>query len=97
MTDIELTTEQQEMIERLAGLFYTPQQIAVMIDVTPCTFVTFCKMEESIAYRLYWKGYYEAELAFREQVKKLANLGSSPAQTLLANIINQSKMDRYNH
>lgn len=96
MIDIQLSTEQQEILEHLAGLFYTPKQIAIMLEVDVKLFVMCCEMEESIAYRLYWKGYYQAEMEFREKVKTLAKLGSSPAQTLLAGIIAQCKMDKHN-
>lgn len=96
MNDIQLSDEQKELLEHLAGLFYTPKQIAIILEVDVKEFMMLCEMPDSIAYRLYWKGYYQAEMEFREKVKTLAKLGSSPAQTLLAGIISQCKMDKHN-
>jgi len=39
-------------------------------------------------------GWYESEKKFRENIVKLSNMGSSPAQTLLARIIEESKLNR---
>ena len=91
---MELNSEQIAQIEYLAGLFYTPKQIAVMIDVSVRDFSVEIQIEDSAIHRAYWKGWYEADLEFREAVKRLSTLGSSPAQTMIAKMIEESKMQR---
>ena len=91
---MELTPELKAQIEKLAGLFYVPRQIAVMLDIPVADFMVEMAIETTDIYRAFWKGYYEADLKFREEVSRLAHLGSSPAQTLLAKMIEESKMQR---
>ena len=57
-------------------------------------FVSLCKCDGTPSFNAYWKGYYEAEMEFRKEVKKLSNLGSSPAQTLFAKMIEQNRLDQ---
>lgn len=87
-----LNAEQLKEVEHLAGLFYTPKQIAIMIEVDIKEFQTKLHYVNDV-YKAYWKGVYEADMEFRTSVKRLANLGSSPAQTLLAKLIEQHKLD----
>lgn len=92
---MELTAEHKAYIEKLAGLFYVPRQIAVIMDIPVADFMADIAIETTDIYRAYWKGFYEAEVKFREEVSRLAHLGSSPAQTLLAKMIEESKMQRH--
>ena len=89
---MELSEEQIKQIEYLAGLFYTPKQIAVMVDVVVKEFAAAVQYEDSLVYKAYWKGRYEADLQFRIAVKRLSDLGSSPAQTMIEKMIEESKM-----
>lgn len=89
---MELSEEQMKQVEYLAGLFYTPKQIAVMVAVVVKEFVTLVQCEDSPIYKAYWKGRYEADLQFRIAVKRLSDLGSSPAQTMVEKMIEESKM-----
>ena len=86
-----MTEEQLSHIEKLAGLFYTPREIAIMLSLPLTHFVAQCELEESPVYQAYWRGYYEADMQYREDVKLIAHLGSSPAQTLLGKIIETRK------
>lgn len=91
--DIELSKEKLDEVTQLAGLFYTPKQVAIIADIRIDEMKAALACEDSQLYRAYWKGYYEAEMQFRTEVKKNSNFGSSPAQTLLAKIIEQHKID----
>jgi len=89
----EITEDQKIQIGILAGKFYLPQQIAVMLEMDTKNFLIELQMESSCIYKAYWKGFYEAEMKFRDAVIKLANFGSSPAQTMVAQMIEKLKID----
>lgn len=91
-----LSDEHKLRIEELAGLFFTPVQIAIMLDLDVKQFVASCGVENSEAYRAFWKGYFEADMEYRKSVKRLSTLDSSPAQTLLAKLIEKQDLDHNN-
>lgn len=90
-----LTDQQLAEITELAGLMYTPKQICIMLELEPHMLTSF-GIDGSLCYNAYWKGYYQAEMEFRGEVKRLSNLGSSPAQSLFAKFIEQHKLDMLN-
>jgi hypothetical protein len=77
-----LTDDQRAAVETLAGLFYTPEQVAIIQELPIEEVKTAMALQGSDFFRAYWKGYYQAEVEFRTKVKNLSNLGSSPAQNL---------------
>lgn len=89
---MELTNEQLGQVTELSKLFYTPKQIALMLQLDTKEFAILISIEDSDAYKAYWSGFYQSEMEFRKQVKRLSDLGSSPAQTLLAKIIEDAKL-----
>lgn len=78
-----MTEEQLQTIEQLAGLFYSPEKVAIMTEID----IDALKMPENPAYKAYWKGYYQSEAEFRTKVVALAKAGSSPAQTMTLKFI----------
>lgn len=80
------------MVTKLAGLFYTPRQIALMIDVDADDFETAILSESGTVFKAYSKGYYEADIELRTCIRESALQGSSPAQGLLREIQKQSKV-----
>lgn len=88
----ELSDDILKQVEDLAGLFYTPKQVALICEIPANEFETAMSNESSALYKAYWKGYFTAEIEFRKEVKKASNYGSSPAQTLLAKIIENHKL-----
>jgi len=57
---MNLTQQELETIEKLAGLFYTPKQIAIILEIDPEMFETQIRSEIGNIYKAYYKGYYEA-------------------------------------
>lgn len=89
---MELTKEQLDQVRQLAALFYTPKQIAIMLELDFSYLHTAMSIEESDVYKAYWAGWFQSDMEYRKQVKRLADLGSSPAQTLLGKIIEDAKL-----
>ena len=57
---MNLTQQELDTIEELAGLFYTPKQIAIILEIDPEMFETQIRSEIGNIYKAYYKGYYEA-------------------------------------
>jgi len=83
-------------IRKLAGLFYTPKEVCMMLDIDRKIFNAALANEDSPIYNAYHGGRLEADIKFREKVIALANLGSSPAQTLVAKLIESSQIKMNN-
>lgn len=82
-------------IEECSGLFYAPDQIKVMLELDD-NFLLEVKMEGTPVFNAYWKGFYESELKFRKKLIDTALLGSSPAQSMVNNLIEISKKNIIN-
>jgi hypothetical protein len=78
-------------VERIAAAGFTPRQVAFMLGISPTSFETMVKNEESDASIAYYKGLLTAELAVRESVMQLARSGSSPAQASSLKIFDETK------
>ncbi len=91
---MQLTANDLDHITELASLFYTEKQVAIIMEIPEKDVKASMAIAESDFYKAYWKGWYESEKKFRENIVKLSNMGSSPAQTLLARIIEESKLNR---
>ncbi len=91
---MQLNQEQLDTVEELAGLFYTPHQIATILQVPVMAFELEMENTQSVLYITYNTGYFTADVALRKSVKKVALMGNSPAQTLLQKLIDQNKMNR---
>lgn len=90
--------ELYEDIKRLSALFFTPREIAVMLEIMPVhKFILECESENSKFYEAFYSGRLQSEMDLRTSVIKLAKSGSSPAQTMALEMLNKSKikmMDR---
>lgn len=89
---ITLTPEELAQITELGRLFYTPAEVCTIMQLDTNLFKAHMATSNSDIYKAYWKGWFESDVAFRTEVKRTALLGSSPAQTLLGDIIASSKM-----
>ncbi len=89
LTDI--TKEDYEQIEALAALFFTPREIAVMLEMRVQDMNDEMMDEESAIYRAFNCGRLQSEADLRKSIVKLAKSGSSPAQTMSLDLLNKSK------
>lgn len=79
------------LLENLAAQFFTPWEIALMMDVPEAEFVKSIKTEGSRIRSAFYKGRLQSELEVRQSVINLAKQGSSPAQSASIEIIKQSQ------
>ena len=86
-----LTKEELEEIKRLAGLFFTPREIAIMLEKDVTSFITLCEMESDIA-TAFQCGRLQREVDLRSKIIKLAESGSSPAQTMAMDMLKKSQI-----
>lgn len=87
-----LNSDQLNQITELAKLFYTPAEVCTIQELDPKYFEAHMANPHSEIFKAYWRGWYISEVEFRKEVKRIAMLGSSPAQTLVGNIIAAAKM-----
>lgn len=82
-----------EEIKKLSALFFTPREIAVMLEISPVNlFVIECEREQSRYYAAFFAGRLQSELDLRTSIIKLAKSGSSPAQTMAMDMLGKSKI-----
>jgi hypothetical protein len=79
-------------IKEYAGLFFTPKEIALMVEIDEGFFLDCMTKEENTIYRNFQTGRLTSEMELRKCILKLAKSGSSPAQTMSMDILNTSKI-----
>jgi hypothetical protein len=89
----DINAQDLVLIEDLAGLFFTPKKIALMVEISATDMHVAMLNEESDIYIAFQKGRLQKEVDLRRSILKLANAGSSPAQTMSLDIFNKSKAE----
>ena len=77
-----LNSKQLEESKKLAGLQFTPAEIAMILGVNTKTYVLLCKTADTPEHDHYHGGRLTIEVKLRKSIIDLALQGSSPAQTL---------------
>lgn len=88
---MEWNDEYKEQITRMAAAAFTPKQIAFALDIPRDAFLLWMQDENHPASGAFYKGYYSAQLAIRENMFLLARSGSSPAQTLAVKLFDETR------
>lgn len=89
----DITDEDLKLIEELASYFFTPREIAVMVEVNPEDFIYAIEHAEgSQIATAFLKGRLQNEMELRKSIIKLAKAGSSPAQTMSLDLLNKSRV-----
>lgn len=86
---MELSDSQKAQIEELAGCFFTPEDIAIILqlDLTEFNGIRFQEDDFRISYQ---RGKLLKEAEIRKAILKMAVAGSSPAQMLAKELIDKS-------
>jgi len=87
-----MTEEQLQEIEKFGGLLYPPDKVAVIVGMSAKAFRAELEDEESPIYQAYYRGLYLSEAAIRESVLTHAKAGSSPAQQLALQFLEEVKI-----
>jgi hypothetical protein len=93
---MNISEDQLKQIFEYAGLFLSPEEIAVLIDVEVQPFITAVKSKKGEIYLQYMKGKTESKRAIRENVIKMAKHGSPQAEDLAEKYITEQKIAEKN-
>ena len=92
---MNLTEEQLNEVEELAGLFFSPEEIAVNLELDQEETEYFSEAIEckSRAYfvKAYYKGRISTEIELRKAIKQSAMNGSSPSQQMMLNYLKETR------
>ena len=89
----QYSNELLKQITDLAALFFTPREIALMLEIDIESFVMDCEFKiGSVQYNAFHSGRLQSEVDLRKSVIKLAKSGSSPAQTMAFNMLLKSNV-----
>lgn len=89
---ISFNDEQLKQIEELAAVFFSPQQIAVFLQLEKEFVISEIKTEGKPAHMAYQKGLMQSEWELRKSVLSLAKAGSSPAQAMALDLLSKNKL-----
>ena len=89
--------EQLKLVEEMAGLFFTPEMIAVNLELNDEDTEYFIaaiegKNTNNPLVAAYFKGWLEAEISLRTAIKQSAMNGSSPSQAQMLNYQRESRI-----
>lgn len=88
MTDIQL-----DEVEKFAGLFMKPSDIAIILNIPESDFKSAINDSSTECFKRYHKGKLLSESELRKSVLTMAKQGSSPAQSLASKLIDEMNMD----
>ena len=88
----DIKEEELAEIGKLAAVFYTPKQIALILELPVAEFVEACSEEGTVCFNAFFGGRLKSEYEVRAAVVQLAKAGSSPAQTMAMQLLNNSQM-----
>jgi hypothetical protein len=84
-----LNEEQLEIIEQMGYRLFTPEKVAINIEVEEDEFIQEITIPGTKARIAYYKGIIRQESELREAIIKAAGNGSNPAQEQLIKMLNQ--------
>ncbi len=88
-----LTDDQLKEIEELSGLFLSPREIAILMDLDGDWFAETIQSCSGLAYQAYFKGKTLSKKMIHENVIKMAKHGSPQAEELARDMIVQQKIE----
>lgn len=90
---LRLSEEEYAMIEQLAACNYSPQQIAIMLDVNQKLLVNLIQDASSEVYRRYYKGILQSQFDINQKLLENARKGNITATQQFAKNAEQVKVD----
>jgi hypothetical protein len=89
---MQLSKAQLDMLERMGSNFFSARESAIVLEVSEIDLKSLLKDENSAAHKRYYKGYFISLMELREAIIKMAKRGSSPAQKMLLDILQDMKV-----
>lgn len=93
----DLSEDTLVQIEELGKHFFTPREVATMLEIDEIFMMDSMNIPSSPIYRTYNKGFLQSEYELRKCILQLALSGSSPAQSMAKDIKDKAtikKLDR---
>ena len=84
---MKLTSDQLAEVENLASFFFSPDEIAIVVDLDMADLEDELLDDTSEVYRAYKRGLLKSKLELRKSILTLAKQGSGPAQTLALRVL----------
>ena len=81
--------EQLKIIEEMAYRCFTPELIAINLELNEFEFLAMLELQNSDVRRAFYKGIIRLQTEIRESIIKAANNGSNPAQEQLLKLIKE--------
>ncbi len=72
---------------------FSKEEIAVILEVDPAELVVLLQDQDNQAFRAFQRGRLKREAEIRKGIFDLAQVGSSPAQTLAIKLIQNAKIN----
>ena len=82
---MNLTEEQINTIEEMAELFYSPEEIALNLEVEPEDLSVQVETKVGKIHAAYMRGWLKGDITLRQSIAKAAANGSNPAQQMMLN------------
>jgi hypothetical protein len=89
---MNLSEEQIKDIEQMAELFYSPEEIAINIEVDADEFKAQILAKSGAPFTAYMSGFFRGDMQLRKGIAQAAANGSNPAQQMLREIQKQNKI-----
>lgn len=94
---MNLTENQLNKIKELSGLFLSPSEIAVLLDLDIAKFNECINNQSSDIYKYYLLGKSETKQAIRTNVLKMARNGSPAAEELAEKYMKEQQQQERNN
>lgn len=83
--------EQLKTIEEMAALFFSPEEIAINLEIDEIDdFITMIEIKSGEGFRAYTRGRLRSEYELRSAIRQAAINGSSPAQNMMITFFKDS-------
>lgn len=94
---MNLNEDQLSEIEEMAGLFFSPEDIAINLELDEDDTEMFiaavaCRNTKNYQAGAYLRGWLSAEITLRKAIQQSALNGSSPSQQMMLNYQKESRL-----
>lgn len=80
---------QLDSVEQMAYLLFTPELIAVNLEIDKDLFMDHLRVDGSDIHKAFYKGYIRQQVELRSSIVSAAQNGSNPAQETLLKFLHQ--------
>ncbi len=93
MEKMDLTEDKLKELKELAGLFFSPKNIAMIMEIDYSELKEKLQDENTEVYKSFNSGRLHREAEIRKSILEHASRGSAPAQTISVKFMEDSKLE----